>query len=88
MVSMIMQNQSTPAVPTLVKLAIEAHKQAALHLEQCAKRVREHGNGPLEAIYSDDLDRSFEAFTVACDDLRETRDGYRYTFPHPAAFAR
>lgn len=86
MVSMVMQNQSAPTA--LVKLAMEAHQKAAKHLEDCAKRVREHGNGPLDAIYDEDLERAFEAFTVACDDLRETRDGYRYTFPHPAAFAR
>jgi hypothetical protein len=71
----------------LISIAVEAHAKAAAHLEACAKRVREHGAGPLADLYSDDLDRAFEAFELACDDLRETRDGYRFTFPHPAALA-
>ena len=69
----------------LVKLATEARDNAARKLEECARRVREHGNGPLSDLYSDDLDNAFAAFEVACDDLRETRDGYRYTYPHPVA---
>jgi len=71
----------------LISIAVDAHAKAAAHLEACAKRVREHGAGPLADIYSDDLDRAFEAFELACDDLRETRDGYRFTFPHPVAMA-
>jgi hypothetical protein len=71
----------------LISIAVEAHAKAAAHLEACAKRVREHGAGPLADIYADDLDRAFEAFELACDDLRETRDGYRFTYPHPAALA-
>ena len=52
----------------LISIAVEAHAKAAAHLEACAKRVREHGAGPLADIYADDLDRAFEAFELACDE--------------------
>jgi hypothetical protein len=77
----------TTSSSALISLAVIAHGAAARKLEDCARRVREHGNGPLADIYGDDLDAAFAAFEVACDDLREVRDGYRYTYPHPAAAA-
>lgn len=73
--------------PALIKIATDARDVAAANLEAAAKRVREHGDGPLADLYAMDLDAAFEAFGLACDDLRETRDGYRYTYPHPAALA-
>ena len=80
-----MLNQPLTTSPALIAIAVEAHRVAAANLEAAAKRVKEHGNGPLADLYSDDLDRAFECFELACDDLRETRDGYRYTYPHPVA---
>jgi hypothetical protein len=76
---------NTNSSPALVSIAVEAHRKAAARLEECARRVREHGVGPLADLYSMDLDDAFAAFELACDDLRETRDGYRYTYPHPVA---
>jgi hypothetical protein len=79
--------------PALIAIAVDAHAKAAKALEAAAKRVREHGAGPLADIYAMDLadiyamdlDEAFACFELACDDLRETRDGYRYTYPHPVA---
>ena len=31
------------------------------------------------------LDAAMELLDTAADDLREVRDGYRHTYPHPAA---
>jgi hypothetical protein len=69
----------------LVKLAIEARDNAARKLEAACKRVRENTCAAFDDLYSDEMDRAFADFEVACDDLRETRDGYRYTYPHPVA---
>jgi hypothetical protein len=80
-----MLNHTDKPTDVLVLLATEAHAKAARALEVAAKRCREHGAGPLADLYSDDLDVAFAAFEVACDDLREVRDGYRYTYPHPVA---
>jgi hypothetical protein len=80
-----MLNHTMPTA--LISLAQSAYADAAHKLEVCAKRVCEHGNGPLADLYSDDLDSAFAAFEVAADDLREIRDGYRHTYPHPAAAA-
>lgn len=80
-----MLNHTNKPTDALVLLATEAHRKAAATLESAAKRCREHGAGPLADLYSDDLDTAFAAFEVACDDLREIRDGYRYTYPHPVA---
>lgn len=73
--------------PALIKIATEAYEAAAKRLELAAKRCKEHAGGPLADLYSDDLDDAFQAFELAADDLRETRDGYRHTYPHPAALA-
>jgi len=83
----LMLNQPLTTSPALVAIAVEAHRVAAANLEAAAKRCREHGAGPLADLYSDDLDTAFACFELACDDLRETRDGYRYTYPHPVALA-
>jgi hypothetical protein len=69
----------------LVKIATEARDAAALKLEACCKRVRENTCAAFDDLYSDEMDHAFEAFEVACDDLREVRDGYRHTYPHPVA---
>jgi hypothetical protein len=69
----------------LVKLAIEARDTAARNLEAACKRVRENTCAAMDDLYSDAMDQAFAAFETACDDLRETRDGYRYTYPHPVA---
>jgi hypothetical protein len=76
-----------PTTNTMIKLAQEAHDRAARALELAAKKVREHGSGPMADLYSDELDRAMEAYEQAADDLRETRDGYRHTYPHPVALA-
>ena len=81
---MLNHNVSSPA---LIAIAVDAHATAAKNLEVAARRVREHGAGPLADLYAMDLDDAFARFELACDDLRETRDGYRYTYPHPAALA-
>lgn len=69
----------------LVKLAIEARDRAATALEAACKRVRENTCPALDDLYSDAMDQAFADFETACDDLRETRDGYRHTYPHPVA---
>lgn len=71
----------------LVKLAIEARDIAARELEAACKRVRENTCAAFDDLYSDAMDVAFANFETACDDLRETRDGYRHTYPHPAALA-
>ena len=60
----------------LVKLATEAYENAARKVEECAKRVRSHGNGPLADLYSDQLDDAMALFNGAMDDLRDTRESY------------
>ena len=73
----------------LVRIATEAYANAARKLEECAKRLKDESrrNGPLVDLYEMDLDHAFACFELAADDLRETRDGYRHTYPHPAALA-
>lgn len=64
-----------------------AKRDAALEaMQECAKRVRKTPDGhPLAEIYEMQLDQAFEEYGIAEDDLREIRDGYRHTYPHPAA---
>lgn len=69
----------------LIKIAIEARDTAARNLEAACKRVRENKCAALDDLYTSQMDDAFAAFELACDDLRETRDGYRYTYPHPVA---
>lgn len=69
----------------LVLLATVARDTAARNLSAACKRVREHGNGPLADLYSDDMDAAFAALDVAQDALRLERDGYAHTYPHPVA---
>lgn len=73
--------------PALIKIATDAYETAARNLEVAAKRCRDSVGGPLEDLYTLEMDEAFERFNLAADDLRETRDGYRYTYPHPAALA-
>lgn len=63
--------------------------EAARKLEVCARRLKNEvlRNGPMQDIYQMDMDQAFDALDVAQDDLREVRDGYRHTYPHPAALA-
>jgi len=35
------------------------------------------------AVLNAAFEAAFDAYTESCDNLRETRDGYRYTYPHP-----
>jgi len=71
----------------LVAVALNTYEAACAKLADCAKRLRIEArrNGPLEDLYQMDLDAAMEAHEVAADDLREVRDGYRYTYPHPVA---
>lgn len=82
-----MLNQRNVSSPALIAIATDAFDKASKALAVAAKRVREHGAGPLADLYADDLDQAFANFELAADDLRETRDGYRHTYPHPAALA-
>lgn len=66
--------------------AIEAFELAARNMEAACKRVREHGNGPAD-LYEDQMWDAIAAFEKAADDKREICDGYRHTYPHPAALA-
>lgn len=72
---------------SLVKLATEAYQNAVEQLEKSCKAYRKHANGPMAEFYSIRMDEAFAALEVAADDLREIRDGYRHTYPHPAAQA-
>ena len=56
-----------------------ARDNAAYALEVAAKRYRSGARGPMADILSDDVEVAFEALTVAGQDLREARDGYRLT---------
>lgn len=69
--------------------AIEAYTAATRKLEECAKRLKDEAkrNGPLQDLYQMDLDEAFAAYEKAADDKREICDGYRNTYPHPAALA-
>lgn len=82
-----MLNNANTTSPALVSIAVAAHKAAAAHLEAMCKRVRENTCAALDEIYEEDMWEAMRLFELACDDLRETRDGYRFTYPHPAALA-
>ena len=58
-----------------------ARDNAAYALEVAAKRFRTGARGPLADILEDEMDDAFTALTVAGQDLREARDGYRFTHP-------
>lgn len=83
-----MLNTPVASSLSLITIAVQAHATAAKNLEGAARRVREHGAGPLAEIYEMEMEHAFECFELACDDLRETRDGYRHTYPHPVAMQR
>ena len=84
----MLNNKNNESIETLpaVTAAIKAHSLAAKSLEEAARRVKLNPVGHMAEIYSIQLDQAMEAFEVACDDLREIRDGYRYTVPHAASF--
>ena len=69
----------------IVKLATEKYESAVEALEKACKTYRKHASGPMAEIYSQRMDDAFEALERAADDLREIRDGYRHTYPHPVA---
>lgn len=71
-----------------IEIATKTHDRAALALKVACKQYRENSASVLASVYESDMDEAFAAYEVAADDLREIRDGYRHTFPHPAAFAR
>jgi hypothetical protein len=83
--SLSMLNHTTS--PALISIATAAYEAAAKRLEAAARRCKDSVGGPLEDLYTMEMDEAFEAFNLAADDLRETRDGYRHTYPHPAALA-
>jgi len=72
---------------SLVKLAAEAYDLAVDNLKAACKAYRKNANGPMAEFYSIRLDEAMAAHEAAADDLREIRDGYRHTYPHPAALA-
>jgi len=80
---------NTAAHDSLVARLTAVRDDAARKLEVCARRLKNEAlrNGPLVDLYQMDLDQAFDALDVAQDDLREVRDGYRHTYPHPAALA-
>lgn len=71
----------------LVKLATELRDTAARKLEAACKRVRDNKCAAFDDLYTEQMWDAFAAFGEAQDDLREIRDGYRHTYPHPAALA-
>lgn len=71
----------------LVKIATDKYEQAAADLQKACKRYRKNAHSALAGIYAEEMDEAFKALEKASDDLREVRDGYRYTYPHPAALA-
>jgi hypothetical protein len=73
-----MSNQ--PNQPKIDSLTAK-RDDAALALSVAAKRFRDNASGPMADIYEMDMDAAFEALTVAGQDLREARDGYRLTHP-------
>lgn len=72
---------------SLVKLATETYQTAVEALEKACKAYRKNAKGPMAEFYSIRMDEAFAALETAADDLREIRDGYRFTYPHPAALA-
>jgi len=58
---------------------------AADLLAETAKRYRDNASGPLADVYELEMDAAFEALDLAGRNLREVRDGYRNTYPHPNA---
>ena len=58
-----------------------ARDEAAKTLKIAAKRFRANADGPMADMYELEMDQAFDALTVAGQDLREARDGYRYTHP-------
>lgn len=62
-----------------ISLLVLARDNAAYALEVAAKKFRSGARGPLADILEDDMEIAFEALTQAGQDLREERDGYRYT---------
>ena len=75
--------------PALINAATDAYNAAATKLEKSAARLKREikRNGPMVGVYEIDMDQAFAAFDTAADDLSEIRDGYRHTYPHPAALA-
>lgn len=65
-----------------------ARDNAAYALEVAAKRYRVGARGPMADILSDEMEEAFEALTVAGQNLREARDGYRFTHPRGACGAQ
>jgi len=72
---------------SLVKMASERYEQAAADLEKACKAYRKHASGPMADFYDLRMEEAFTALEIAADDLREIRDGYRHTYPHPVAMA-
>ena len=54
---------------------------AATRLEVAAKHYRLNAGSLFADIFEMEMDDAFEALTVAGQDLREARDGYRFTHP-------
>ena len=77
---MLNNNDTETRLATLT----DARDAALAALQDAAGRVKSHGNGPLADLYELQLDDAFAAYEKAEDDLREVRDGYRNTYPHPA----
>ena len=72
---------------TLKKLAIEKYEAAAAALVEACKAYRKNANGPMADFYEIRMDEAQLAYEQAADDKREICDGYRHTYPHPAALA-
>lgn len=62
--------------------------EAAEALKEASARFRKGAKGPMSDILEDDLEIAFEALTVAGQNLREARDGYRFTHPRGACGAK
>jgi DNA polymerase III gamma/tau subunit len=80
-------NKTNPTAKTLIALATERYEAACEKMRACAERLRKEviRNGPMVDLYEMDFEAAWSAHETAADDLREIRDGYRYTYPHPVA---
>lgn len=78
-----MSNTESTNTSPEVLAAVVVRDAAADELALAARRLKANLNGPLEDLYENEMNVAFAAFEVACDDLREVRDGYRHTYPHP-----
>jgi hypothetical protein len=84
----MLNNTETLKIASLVSVYVALRDSAMADMEAASRAVRAFGkSGSTDQAEEDRLDAAFdvvwEALEEAQDNLREVRDGYRHTYPHP-----